>query len=116
MPIKVGRSPSCDVVIDDSRVSRSHVQIDFIDDQFYVTDISINGTMVQYGDGGKNSSYPVTIRRQRSVLVRSGRIIFGIWSPGNNDASIPPFISYHILDEATMPHAGIQEIRLDGLN
>lgn len=101
MPITIGRSPGCNVVIDDTRVSRSHVQIDFIDSQFYVTDISINGTMVQYGDEIKPNAYPITIRRQRCVLVRHGRIILGVWNPGYSESATPPTVYYQILNDNT---------------
>lgn len=116
MPITVGRSSNCDLVINDSRVSRSHVQIDFIDDQFYVMDISINGTMIEYGDSSMSeNAYPVTIRRQRTVLVRQGRIILGVWSPGYSDLTdMPPFVDFQILDEENVD-LGMQEIRLPGV-
>lgn len=99
MPIIIGRSPECNLVIDDSRVSRTHVSIDYIDSQFYVSDISINGTMVQYGDAQEGvASYPVTMRRQKCILLRYGQIILGIWNPAHLDLQMPPSIFYQILD------------------
>lgn len=48
----VGRSPKCDLVIPHDSISRQHCQIDFIKDQFFITDlgssngVSINGQKI----------------------------------------------------------------------
>jgi pSer/pThr/pTyr-binding forkhead associated (FHA) protein len=45
--MKVGRSDSCDIAIDDSRVSREHALLRFVDEQLSVADLgSANGTSV----------------------------------------------------------------------
>lgn len=98
MPIIIGRSPECDLVIDDSRVSRTHVRIDYVGGQLYVSDISINGTLLRYGDNKGTSTYPVTMRRQKCILMRYGEIILGICNPAHPASQMPPSIFYHILD------------------
>jgi predicted component of type VI protein secretion system len=43
----VGRSPSCDIVVSNSLVSKKHAMIQKIKDDFFITDLeSTNGTFV----------------------------------------------------------------------
>lgn len=45
--VQLGRSPACDVVLDDSTVSRQHARIDRKGGHYLVTDVgSLNGTYV----------------------------------------------------------------------
>ncbi|MGL4667715.1 MAG: adenylate/guanylate cyclase domain-containing protein [Saezia sp.] len=78
LPIIIGRSLESDLVVPDARVSRSHVRIDWFASQFYLTDISINGTMVQYGGNEIGDPLPVSMRRQRCTLIRTGYILLGV--------------------------------------
>lgn len=52
----IGSSPSCDVVIEDSTVSRKHALIEEKDGKLYVTDCSTNGTYI--AEGGKFKRLP----------------------------------------------------------
>lgn len=81
MPITIGRSDECDLEVSDLRVSRTHVRLDWFDGRFFLTDLSVNGTMVQFGTNVSDTSYPLSLRRQRCVLFGSGYIILGQLEP-----------------------------------
>jgi class 3 adenylate cyclase len=51
MPVVLGRSPQATFCVDDSRVSRSHARVDWHSGSFQLTDLSYNGTYVQFADG-----------------------------------------------------------------
>lgn len=100
LPITIGRSLESDLVVPDARVSRSHVRIDWFASQFYITDISINGTMVQYGGDKIGEPFPVLIRRQRSTLIRSGYILLGVLDRQmlalQDETQLPPILRFQV--------------------
>jgi adenylate cyclase len=72
MPVVLGRSPQANFCVDDSRVSRSHARVDWHGGSFQLTDLSYNGTYVQFGDGEI-----VSLRRGSCALHGSGTIGLG---------------------------------------
>lgn len=100
LPIIVGRSLDSDLVVPDARVSRSHVRIDWFASQFYLTDISINGTMVQYGGEEIGDPFPVSMRRQRGTLIRSGYILLGLLDrkmlAAKDKEQLPPVLNFKV--------------------
>lgn len=99
LPITIGRSLESDLVVQDARVSRAHIRLDWFAGQFFLTDTSINGTMVQYGGAEPGSPSPVSIRRQRCTLVKNGFIILGLASRDmltSQSAQIPPTLMFRI--------------------
>jgi class 3 adenylate cyclase len=72
MPVVLGRSPQATFCVDDSRVSRSHARIDWHGGAFQLTDLSYNGTYVQFADGEI-----VSLRRGSCTLHGAGIIGLG---------------------------------------
>jgi adenylate cyclase len=72
MPVVLGRSPQANFCVDDSRVSRSHARLDWYSGSFQLTDLSYNGTYVQFNDGEI-----VSLRRGSCTLHGSGSIGLG---------------------------------------
>lgn len=103
MPIVIGRSIECDLIVPDARVSRTHVRLDWIAGQFYLTDISINGTMVQYGGSTPGTPYPLSMRRQRCTLTRSGFIFLGLLDRHalevKDNRTMPPLLHFQVMDK-----------------
>jgi adenylate cyclase len=72
LPVVIGRSPQVHFVVDESRVSRSHARVDWHGGSFQLTDLSFNGTYVQFADGEI-----VSLRRGSCLLHGSGMIGLG---------------------------------------
>jgi len=72
MPLVLGRSPQTTFCVDDPRVSRSHARIDWHGGSFQLTDLSYNGTYVQFGDGEM-----LPLRRGSCTLHGTGLIGLG---------------------------------------
>jgi adenylate cyclase len=72
LPVVLGRSPQSTFRVDDSRVSRSHARVDWHAGSFQLTDLSYNGTYVQFNDGEI-----VSLRRGSCTLHGSGSIGLG---------------------------------------
>jgi class 3 adenylate cyclase len=72
MPVVLGRSPQATFCVDDSRVSRSHARVDWHSRSFQLTDLSYNGTYVQFADGEI-----VSLRRGSCTLHGSGVVGLG---------------------------------------
>lgn len=68
----VGRSPSCDVVVDDKTVSRLHLRIEVRCGKFYLIDHSSNGTYLLGGDGEEQF-----LRREETALPGRGQLSLG---------------------------------------
>ncbi len=73
MPIVLGRSPQASFCVNDSRVSRAHACLESHSGQIYLTDLSYNGTHVQFGQ----DEQVLTLRRGTCTLHGSGVICMG---------------------------------------
>ncbi len=85
MPVVLGRSPQATFCVDDSRVSRSHARVDWHSGSFQLTDLSYNGTYVQFADGEI-----VSLRRGSCTLHGSGVVGLG-GSPNDAGAACVHF-------------------------
>lgn len=68
----LGRSPSCDVVVEDKLVSRVHVRIEMRRGKFYLIDHSSNGTYLESDQGDE-----LILRREETTLPGRGRLSLG---------------------------------------
>lgn len=73
LPLKIGRVPEADFVVNDPRVSRMHVSIDIRSGNYVLEDISSYGTWVRF-DGAENA---IALRRQECLLHSDGEIAMG---------------------------------------
>jgi hypothetical protein len=71
--IRIGRAPSTEVRIDREGVSRQHAVILWRDGDYTLTDLSRNGTWLQYGLSG----VVVRVARSAAVLRAAGALYFG---------------------------------------
>ena len=70
--LTLGRSSQCDVVIEDTKVSRLHARIEAVKDRFVLRDASTNGTSLRLEESGDH-----TVRRDEVVLASGGLISLG---------------------------------------
>ena len=99
LPVVLGRSPQATYCIDDSRVSRSHVRIDWHGGTFQLTDLSYNGTYVRFS----GDSEIVSLRRGTCTLHGSG--VIGLGSPPADITA--PVVRFEVMKFAdTQPQAG----------
>src|SRR5258706_14459558 len=99
LPVVLGRSPQATYCIDDSRVSRSHVRIDWHGGTFQLTDLSYNGTYVRFA----GDSEIVSLRRGTCTLHGSG--VIGLGSPPADVTA--PVVRIEVMKFAdTQPQAG----------
>lgn len=68
----IGRSPSCDLVVDDAYASRRHASIECRRGKFFVLDHSTNGTYV-----GKSDGEVTLLRREALQLEGAGFLSLG---------------------------------------
>lgn len=68
----MGRSESCDLMINEKMASRQHVRIELRRDKFFIVDQSTNGTHVIIGDNPEEF-----LRREEAPLISDGRISLG---------------------------------------
>jgi adenylate cyclase len=73
LPLKIGRVPEADFVVNDPRVSRMHASIDIRSGNYVLEDISSYGTWVRF-DGAENA---ISLRRQECLLHSDGEIAMG---------------------------------------
>lgn len=78
--LSMGRDATCDLVIRDRRASRNHGKIEKRGDKFVLTDMSTNGTHVEFR--GEPEFF---LRREDLVLRGSGRFSFA--APVNSDGA-----------------------------
>lgn len=76
-PILIGRDPHATCHVDLSTVSRSHARVDWHSGGFQLTDLSFNGTCVQF-----QGADVLSLRRGTCTLVGSGRIALGAATAG----------------------------------
>lgn len=70
--IKLGREPSCDIVVGDRKASREHARIERRRDKYVLVDVSSNGTFVTF-----HGEPEMTLKREEVVLHGHGSISFG---------------------------------------
>lgn len=88
MPALLGRSRQSHFAIDDTRVSRTHARIDWHGGAFQLTDLSYNGTVVDFRGGEV-----IALRRGSCTLLGRGHIGLG-GIPGDEDAVTVAFEVY----------------------
>jgi adenylate cyclase len=76
-PILIGRDPHATCHVDLPTVSRSHARVDWHSGGFQLTDLSFNGTCVQF-----QGADVLSLRRGTCTLVGSGRIALGAATAG----------------------------------
>lgn len=82
LPIHIGRIRHCEFVVNDPRVSRSHVRIEWRHGSIVLVDVSSYGTWIRF-DGSRSE---VLLRREECVLHGRGEIGLGA---SFSDASVP---------------------------
>lgn len=80
--LTIGRVTDNDIVILTDLTSRMHAEVHFRRGRCYITDVSVNGTLI-IQDGGKTTP----LRREHQALEGSGRICFG-GTPNENPKSV----------------------------
>jgi adenylate cyclase len=90
LPLKVGRVPEADFVVNDPRVSRMHASIDIRSGNYVLEDISSYGTWVRF-DGAENA---ISLRRQECLLHSDGEIAMG--APFTDFSA--PTVSFKLVD------------------
>lgn len=90
LPLKIGRVPEADFVVNDPRVSRLHASIDIRSGNYVLEDISSYGTWVRF-DGAENA---ISLRRQECLLHSDGEIAMG--APFNDFSA--PTVSFKLVD------------------
>jgi len=73
LPLKIGRVPEADFVINDPRVSRLHASIDIRSGNYVLEDISSYGSWVRF-EGAENA---IALRRQECLLHSNCEIAMG---------------------------------------
>jgi adenylate cyclase len=90
LPLKVGRVPEADFVVNDPRVSRMHASIDIRSGNYVLEDISSYGTWVRF-EGAENA---ISLRRQECLLHSDGEIALG--APFTDFSA--PTVSFKLVD------------------
>ncbi len=83
LPIYIGRVRTAEFVVNDPRVSRTHVRFDWRNGSVVLVDVSSYGSWVRFGFG--NAS-PVLLRREECVLHGHGELALGA---AFSDLSVP---------------------------
>ena len=90
LPLKIGRVPEADFVINDPRVSRLHASIDIRSGQYLIEDTSSYGTWVRFS---RNKNV-ISLRRQECLLHSDGEISMG--APFTDYSA--PTVSFKLVD------------------
>ncbi|GAA6141044.1 FHA domain-containing protein [Hydrogenophaga sp. 5NK40-0174] len=90
LPIKIGRIPEAEFVVNDPRVSRLHATLDIRSGNYVLEDTSSYGTWVRFS----GSDSVVSLRRQECLLHSDGEIAMG--APFSDFSS--PMIKFRLLD------------------
>lgn len=96
-PIFIGRDNKANFLIQDPRVSRKHVRVEWREGRFYLEDISSYGTWVRFAE----SNTVIALRRQECVLLMNGELALG--SPFE-DFSVPT-VSFRISTNSKLLHS-----------
>lgn len=97
MPIFLGRDKAANFSIQDPRVSRRHVRIEWRNNRFYLEDISSYGTWVRFSE----SRTIMKLRRQECVLLMNGELALG--APFE-DFTVPT-VSFRISNNIKLPRS-----------
>jgi class 3 adenylate cyclase len=101
LPLKVGRVPEADFVINDPRVSRLHASIDIRSGNYLLEDISSYGTWVRFV-GMENA---IALRRQECLLHSDGE--FSMGAPFTDISA--PIVSFRLVDgQMVLGHGGLR--------
>jgi class 3 adenylate cyclase len=101
LPLKVGRVPEADFVINDPRVSRLHASIDIRSGNYLLEDISSYGTWVRFV-GMENA---IALRRQECLLHGDGE--FSMGAPFTDISA--PIVSFRLVDgQMVLGHGGLR--------
>jgi len=73
LPIHIGRSRQTEFIVDDVRVSRKHLRIDWRNGSVVMVDVSSYGCWVRFAGGGRD----LLLRREECVLHGQGEIALG---------------------------------------
>ncbi len=90
LPIHLGRLQDVEFAVNDPRVSRRHARIDWVDNNFVLTDLSSYGTWVRFPGGTSE----LALRRSECVLMEQGEISLG--APFSDFTA--PTVSYTLSD------------------
>ncbi|MDO9482497.1 MAG: adenylate/guanylate cyclase domain-containing protein [Hydrogenophaga sp.] len=90
-PLRIGRVPEADFVVNDPRVSRLHARIDSCSGNYVLKDTSSYGTWVRF-EGHENT---VALRRQECLLHSRGEIAMGAPFSDFNT----PTVSFRLVDD-----------------
>jgi adenylate cyclase len=99
LPLKIGRVPEADFVINDPRVSRLHASIDIRSGNYLLEDTSSYGTWVRFA-GVENS---ISLRRQECLLHSDGE--FSMGAPFNDISA--PIVSFRLVDGQMVLNHGV---------
>jgi len=92
LPVKIGRIPEADFVVNDPRVSRIHATLDIRSGNYVLEDVSSYGTWVRF-TGNDNV---ISLRRQECLLHSDGEIAMG--TPFTDYSS--PTVAFKLVDGA----------------
>ncbi len=94
LPLKIGRVPEADFVVNDPRVSRLHASIDIRSGHYLLEDTSSYGTWVRFV-GAENA---IALRRQECLLHGDGE--FSMGAPFTDISA--PTVSFRLVDGRMM--------------
>lgn len=83
LPIYIGRVRTVEFVVNDPRVSRTHVRFDWRNGSVVLVDVSSYGSWVRFGS---SNASPVLLRREECVLHGHGELALGA---SFSDLSVP---------------------------
>ncbi|MEZ5644269.1 MAG: adenylate/guanylate cyclase domain-containing protein [Burkholderiaceae bacterium] len=90
LPIKIGRIPEADFIVNDPRVSRIHATLDIRSGNYVLEDVSSYGTWVRFS-GTENV---ISLRRQECLLHSNGEFAMG--TPFTDFSA--PTITFRLVD------------------
>lgn len=90
LPVRIGRVPEADFVINDPRVSRLHASLDIRSGNYLLEDTSSYGTWVRFS----GSDNVISLRRQECLLHIDGE--FGLGAPFTDITT--PTVSFRLVD------------------
>lgn len=90
LPVRIGRVPEADFVINDPRVSRLHASLDIRSGNYLLEDTSSYGTWVRFA----GSDNVITLRRQECLLHSDGE--FGLGAPFTDITT--PTVTFRLVD------------------